>query len=103
MDIVLYMREEDFYHKTDFGTFFWSMGRVPKKFVEGDKVYIAVKLSKGVLGSPEECRVMGFVVCTEFNPEDLNGETIVWEGDSWRRTNSIPCKPFRGFRYKWWN
>ncbi len=38
-----------------------------------------------------------------FNPEDLNGETLEWDGDSFLSLQKqIPCKPFRGFRYKWW-
>ena len=97
MDIVIYMQEKDYLHKTYDGTYFWSMGRVPKNFKEGEGIYIVSKY----LG--EGCGVQGFVVCDEFNSDDLNGETLVWEGDSFVLLSEvIPCKPFRGFRYKWW-
>ena len=98
MDIVIYMREEDYIHKTYDGTYFWSMGRVPKNFKEGERIYIVAK------HSGTDCGVQGFVVCDEFNSDDLNGETLVWKGLSFELLNvSIPCKPFRGFRYKWWD
>jgi len=75
MDIVIYMREEDFRHKTDPGVYaYWSMGRVPKNFETLDKIYIAVQ------DKPKNCAVMGFVVCDMFNPNDLNGETLEWDG-----------------------
>jgi len=94
MDIVLYMNEEDFHHKTHhLGVYYWSMGRVPKNFTEEDKIYIA---SKG--------KVQGYVECLEFNLGDLHGETLVWDAETWMAfiNEDIPCKPFRGFRYKWW-
>lgn len=97
MDIVIYMNEEDFLHKTtgsyktrDNITAFWSMGRIPKKFSEDEKIFIAMK-----------GHVMGYVECEEFNPEDIGGETVVWESDSFVYIVSIPCKQFRGFRYRW--
>jgi len=96
MDIVIYMNEEDFLHKTsgsyktrDNITAFWSMGRIPRYFTEDDKIFIAMK-----------GHIMGYVECEEFNPEDVNGETIVWESDTFKYINSIPCKQFRGFKYR---
>lgn len=99
MDIVIYMNEEDFKHKTGLpckedpegGSIcaFWSMGRIPKHFTEDDKIFLAMK-----------GHIMGYVECEEFNPEDVGGETVVWESDTFKYINSIPCKPFRGFRYR---
>ena len=98
MDVVIYMREKDFNHKTDKDVYaYWSMGRVPKNFKAGERIYIAVRLED------EECFVRGFVVCNIFDPDDLGGETLQWDGYTWKEIfPGIPCKPFRGFRYKWW-
>lgn len=107
MDIVIYMNEEDFLHKTgeptkedpESGpiTAFWSMGRIPRHFnvtdEDNDCIWLA---SKGA--------VRGSVQCEEFRPEDINGETIIWDSRTYvRLAIPIPCKPFRSFRYKWWN
>ena len=93
MDIVIYMNKEDFNHKTDVEMYdcYWSMTRIPRKFTEDDKIYFA-------MGG----EVRGYVECTEFNPEDIGGETIMWDGDSFVSISPIACKPFRSFRYKWW-
>ena len=98
MDIVIYMKIEDWRHKTEIDiTAFWSMGRAPKNFKAGERIFIAI-MPKG-----KECRIAGFVVCEEFRPEDLNGETLIWLGASWHSLYpTIPCKHFRGFRYRWW-
>lgn len=100
MDIVIYMSQQDFLHKTggwseidkEAGpiTAFWSMKRIPRKFTEDDKIFFAT-----------EGHIMGYVECEEFNPEDINGETIVWDSETFKYINSIPCKQFRGFRYRW--
>ena len=96
MDIVIYMSKEDFLHKTsgsyktrDNITAFWSMGRIPRNFTEDDKIFLAMK-----------GHIMGYVECEEFNHEDVNGETIVWDSDTFKYINSIPCKQFRGFKYR---
>jgi len=92
-DIVIYMNERDFKHKTSEcgGQYFWSMNRIPKYFTEGNNIWIACKRY-----------VQGFVPCLEFNPKDKGGETIVWDSDDWTAIPKlIPCKPFRGFRYRW--
>ena len=100
MDIIIYMNEQDFLHKTgqkstiddEEGSIcaFWSMMRIPRHFTEDDKIFLATKGN-----------VMGYVECEEFNPEDVGGETIVWESDTFKYINPVPCKPFRGFRYRW--
>jgi len=82
VDIVIYMNEEDFLHKTD--------ASIPKKFTEDDKLFIAMR-----------GRVMGYVEVLEFNPDRDISETILWDGSSFTYINSIPCKQFRGFRYRW--
>ena len=106
MDIVIYMKYQDYLHKTgqpseidDEGgriIAYWSMGRVPKNFSEGERIWFVV-----------EGRVRGSVVCEEFNSEDLGGETLVWDSDTFEflphgEQMLLPCSPFRGFRYKWW-
>lgn len=107
MDIVIYMNEEDFKHKTGLPckedpeegpiTAYWSMGRIPINFnktdEDDDRIYLACK---GF--------VMGSVECEEFNPEDINGETIVWDSGTYIPLKKpIPRSAFRGFRYRWWN
>ena len=106
MDIVIYMNEEDFKHKTGQPTkeepeggpitAYWSMGRIPRHFnVTDDDDDIIWLACKG--------KVRGSVRCEEFNPEDINGETIVWDSRTYLPVIvSIPCKQFRSFRYKWW-
>jgi len=91
-DIVIYMNKEDFLHKTDPRTYncYWEMKRFPKNFSENNKIFIAMK-----------GYVMGYVKCLAFNPTEEEAETLVWDGDSFVYINSIPCKPFRGFRYRW--
>jgi len=105
MDIVIYMNEEDFKHKTgqpckqdpEGGIIyaFWSMGRIPKDFnPDNDLIWFACK---GL--------VQGSVKCDEFCPEDINGKTLNWNSNSYTsilNTVVVPCQPFRGFRYKWW-
>jgi len=103
MDIVIYMNEEDFKHKTgqpckedpEEGpiTAFWEMKRIPKHFNEnGGGVFLACK---GF--------VRGVVSLDEFN-EEVGGETLVWDSRNYVPLKVlIPCKPFRSFRYKWWN
>ncbi|HEC60755.1 hypothetical protein LCGC14_0460800 [marine sediment metagenome] len=94
MDIVIYMNPEDFGHKTSLPVIdaFWEMKRYPKHFTVEDKIYIAAK-----------GRVQGYAECDEFNP-DGSVETLMWNSGTWMQfvNEKIPCKPFRGFRYKWW-
>ncbi len=92
-DIVIYMNPEDFGHKASLPviTAFWEMRRYPKYFTVENKIYIAAK-----------GKVQGYAECDEFNP-DGSVETLVWDSDTWTwLKEDIPCKPFRGFRYKWW-
>jgi len=93
-DIVIYMNSEDFGHKTSLPCIYayWEMKRYPKYFSVHNKIYIAAK-----------GRVQGYVECDEFNP-DGSVETLMWSSDTWMLfvNENIPCKPFRGFRYKWW-
>ena len=52
MDIVIYMNEEDFKHKTSDGIYaYWSMGRVPTDkrddpFTELSRIHLAAKEEK---------------------------------------------------------
>lgn len=92
MDIVIYMNKEDFLHKTDHEMYecYWEMKRFPKYFSEDNKIFIAMRGA-----------VVGYVECIEFNPNKETVETLIWEVDSFVYISSIPCKPFRGFRYRW--
>ena len=106
MDIVIYMNEEDFKHKTGLPckedpeegpiTAFWEMKRIPVNFnktdEDDDRIFLA---RKGF--------VVGSVQCEEFNPEE-GGETLVWDSSTYvPLKNPIPRSAFRGFRYKWWD
>ncbi len=106
MDIVIYMNEEDFKHKTgqkskhddEEGQIcaFWEMKRIPRYFnqtdEDDDRIFLACK---GF--------VRGSMECDEFNPNHPIEETIKWDSNSWIPLKKvIPCKPFRGFRYRWW-
>lgn len=92
MDIVIYMNKEDFLHKTEHEMYecFWEMKRFPKNFSWNDNIFLAV-----------EGAVRGYVECIEFNPTREVPETLVWDGDSFVNIKPISCKPFRGFRYRW--
>lgn len=105
MDIVIYMNEELFKHKTgqkskyddEEGpiTAFWEMKRIPRHFnltdEDDDRIFLACK---GF--------VRGSVQCDEFNPAP-GDETLIWDSRTWIPLEElIQCKPFRGFRYKWW-
>jgi len=103
MDIVIYMNEEDFRHKTDSEMYhcYWSMGRIPKQF--NWTIELADKEKEDVVYFACKGFVRGLVRLEEFNPADIGGETIVWDGVSFQLLKKlIPCKPFRGFRYRWW-
>lgn len=106
MDIVIYMNEEDFKHKTgqpsihddESGpiTAHWSMKRMPRRFCVGDEEDRIWLAAAGV--------VQGSVQTEGFNPDDEYGENLVWDSRTFVQLDvPIPCKPFRGFRYRWWN
>ena len=110
MDIVIYMNEDDFKHKTgqpskqdpESGpiTAYWEMKRPPRHFCLtdecDDRIYLACK---GF--------VRGSVQCDEFYPDEEKGwkeETLVWDSRTYVLLKKpIPCKPFRGFRYRWFD
>jgi len=94
MDIVIYTNPEILLHKREPDCFcFWSMKYPPKHFKEGDKIYFAVK-----------GEIQGSFLCDEFYPD--SEETIIFSSNSWKQLDGVHnwqfCKPFRGFRYKWW-
>lgn len=95
MDIVIYMNKKDFNHKTDVEMYdcYWSMLRIPRLFTEDDRIYFAAN-----------GKVQGYVECNEFNPDDVGGETIMWDGETYiPLAKPIPRAAFRGFRYRWWS
>lgn len=106
MDIVIYMNEEDFKHKTgqksihddEEGaiTAYWWMKRAPRRFnvtdEDDDRIFLAC--NKAVMGSMQ---------CDEFAPTEDREVEIVWDSRTWIALETpISCKPFRGFRYRWW-
>ena len=96
MDIVIYTNPEILLHKRTENLYcYWTMKRPPKNFKEGDKIYFAVK-----------GEVKGYFICNFFDPEN-DEETVEWDSNSWCSIDGVYwwqfCKPFRGFRYRWWN
>lgn len=97
MDIVIYTNPETLLEKRKPKHIcYWTMGRFPKNFMRGERIYFAIK-----------GEVMGYFVCDEFKPDFEEAENLVWQSDSWVQLEDLKaeyfCKPFRGFRYKWWN
>lgn len=70
------------------------MKRLPKNLQRGDRIYFAVKGE--IQGSFK-------FDCFDYYDES---DTICFNSDSWKQAYEyaewIFCKPFRGFRYKWW-
>lgn len=88
MDIVIYTNPDTLAHKRkkDMNCF-WSMKRLPINFEEDERIYFAVK-----------GQIQGYFIC-----DNIWNTEICWESNSWHLIRKkIECKPFRGFRYKWW-
>jgi len=106
MDIVICMNKKDFDYKMGKGAYrcFWSMGRIPRKFYPEcncDPDYVCLEDVVFVLTNHH---IAGFINPLEFNKGEINGETIVWDGASdFTYIKPIPFKPFRGFRYRWFD
>jgi len=96
MDIVIYTNPETLLHKRrpDFYCW-WSMKRLPKNLQEGDRIYFAVK-----------GEIQGSFKFDCFDYERDEGEVLCFNSNSWEQADEyadwIFCKPFRGFRYRWW-
>ena len=94
MDIVIYTNPDTLEVKkgeAGEGRFYWWLSRTPLRFKVGDKIYFAVR-----------GYVVGHFVCEEFNPNHYE-EIVVWDSHSWvELKEKVPTKPFRGFRYRWW-
>ncbi len=92
MDIVIYTNPEVLAHKkgeedTRYHEYYWKFSRFPKKIDGGGRVYFATK---------------GFIRGFFRYGSTPRLKRISWSKNSWRDIRPIPCKPFRGFRYKWW-
>jgi len=104
------MNKKDFDHKMskDAHDCYWSMGRAPVKFFpectpESDMVNLDKNLHDVVFVLTNH-HIVGFINPIEFNPEDINGKTLVWDGGAdFTYIKPIPFKPFRGFRYRWFD
>ena len=96
MDIVIYTNPETLLDKRrpDFNCW-WAMKRLPKNLQIGDRIYFAVKGE--IQGSFK-------FDCLDYERDER--EVICFKSDSWEQADEyadwIFCKPFRGFRYKWW-
>lgn len=102
-DIVICMNKKDFDHKMNKFAYdcYWSMGRIPRKFFPECICPDGYNSPEDVVFVVTEKQVVGFIEPIEFNDE-ANGETIVWNGGAdFTYIKPIPCKPFRGFRYRW--
>lgn len=91
VNIVIYTNPEVLEHKKKDGISpnycFWEFYRSPKKLEIGNRIYFAVKSS--VVGS--------------FKIHNISDGSPEWNSETWEDlTEPISCKPFRGFRYKWW-
>jgi len=89
MDIIIYTAPETLKHKKDlnYSECWWQMSRMPKNFDDISKVYFATE---------------GYVRGSFFTVW-ITKKRVHWNPLSWRQLRKkIPCKPFRGFRYKWW-
>ena len=89
-DIVVYTNPDTLKLKRDYVKYtecWWTFSRMPKDFDDMSKFYFAV-----------EGKVVGY-----FLTVWITKKRIYFNPLSWRRMGRrIPCKPFRGFRYRWW-
>lgn len=96
MDIVIYTNPETLLHKRKPDHYcWWTMKRLPNNIERGNRIYFAVKGE--IQGSFE-------FDCFDYKDD----ETVVcFKSDSWEQIDDLDakyfCKPFRGFRYKWWS
>jgi len=94
-DIVIYTNPKVVDHKRDRAEYicFWEMGRLPKDIKIGDRVFFAY----GGL-------VMGSFRVKEITRDDDGAGELEWSPYTWRYLDPpVRSKPFRGFRYRWWN
>ena len=106
MDIVISMNKKDFNHKMqkDMYGCYWSMGRVPVNFFPECDCDPDCASPEDVVFVLTDHQIVGYITPREFNPEDINGYTIVWDGlHDFTYIKPIPFKPFRGFRYRWFD
>ena len=123
VDIVVYTNPAKLKHKQEdcysaqSSECFWTFGRFPTRLREPHLTKLKDEWSKRSASQPTLApltlhdfagrlyfAVKGFVVGSfqiEFVEEDDN--EIFFHSETWKPLeNPIPCKPFRGFRYRWW-
>lgn len=131
VDIVVYTNPKTLKHKqTDgFSTAgmecFWQFGRFPRKlrtlYLEKLRQEWFKRSKERTAGDPQppapapltsqdfvgriyfavKGQVLGFFEIDCVNEE---WKEIFFQSDTWKLLeNPIPCKPFRGFRYRWWS
>ena len=92
MDIVIYTNSKTLSKKKSNGIYdwhHWTFSRMPQKIDEFDRIYFAC--NGEIQGS--------------FLAENINDDKkeIGWYWNTWVKSKGkMPCKQFRGFRYKWW-
>lgn len=96
-DIVIYMSEEIYKRKTKQaleGGFYWDLHSKPKQKIES--VYLATKGK--VMGCYKYYSVSGRKLPNKKTYRiDIQGTYYYAIQD-----RNIKCKPFRGFKYRWW-
>lgn len=92
MDIVIYTNPDtlaDKQGKNGKDFCYWEFLRFPTMVYRWDRVYFAVKGK--VVGS------------FKIDIVRIASQQIEWTAALWKPLKKkIACKPFRGFRYKWW-
>ncbi len=95
MDIVIYTNPETLLDKRRPGHYcWWWIKNLPIKLHVGDRIYFAIK-----------GEVQGSFRFDCFDYRD-GSEVIEFKADSWKQIEDLDakyfCKPFRGFKYRWW-
>ena len=131
IDIVIYTNPQTLKHKQEDGfsradmVCWWEFGRFPQKLRENYLTKLKDQWFKEYwkrhMGDPQPpapapltlydfvgkiyFAVKGFVVGS-FDIEEIEEDEnrIAFYSETWKELKTpIPCEPFRGFRYKWWN
>lgn len=97
MDIVIYMNENTYKEKMEYayhGGFYWDLHSKPKQKI--GRVYLATRGK--VMGYYKHYSVSGRKLPRRRTYRiDVSGTYYYGIQDE-----NIQCKPFRGFRYRWW-
>ena len=96
MSIIVYTKAHTLMHKqgkldsdndkSNCGTYYWKLTKIPKELEKNDRIYFAVK---------------GFIVGYFLikNIEESHDYEVEFESKSWKDIKPIPTKNFQGFKY----